>query len=467
MKRLLLALLFSGAVLSASAEGTVPAFVDNSKKEYFPPVFTQIGGSCAQASMIGYVFTYEMNAFLDRPADILENRFNYLFTWNFLNNGKDEGSFGWDGVLLSYKSGIMSDADFPRQTLSTQFRWASGYDKYYRAMHYKATAVLDMDVTNEPQLQQLKEYLYNDGKGHVVSFSSAARGWVFNQNYTGPSETGYRCMLIGLPTDGAHAMSIVGYDDTVECTFDGRTTYGAFIAVNSYGDDYHDRGFYYLPYRFFLEPVPKDKVLSRSVYGVTVTYYEPRLVFKVNVDYTSRNDLSMIMGVADKPYAEVPTAQVESSIIKNQGGDYPMQGRSAPSEIELGLDASPIADALASYERPKFFLRIDRRHMGNEGEGRLLGFEVYDYDTGKTYKYDEECGPLEYGINMFGLPTTPVTKFSASRVGWLTKEGNPVAAPLVVRTAKGKYAKIRVFKKGDEISFKYVYAPDGSMHLGN
>ena len=173
------------------------------------------------------------------------------------------------------------------------------------------------------------------------------------------------------------------------------------------------------------------------------------------------------MGVADKPYSESPKVQVESSIVKNQGGDFPMQGRSAPSEIELGLDASPIADALATYERPKFFLRIDRKQMGLEGEGRLLGFEVYDYDTGKTYTYDEECGPLEYGINMYGLATTPITHFSASRVAWLTPEGVPVSAPLVVRTAKGRYAKIRITRKGDEISFKYVYAPNGSVHLGN
>lgn len=144
-----------------------------------------------------------------------------------------------------------------------------------------------------------------------------------------------------------------------------------------------------------------------------------------------------------------------------------MQGRSAPSEIELGLDASPIADALAGYDRPKFFLRIDRKQMGREGEGRLLGFEVYDYDTGKTYIFDDECGPLAYGANVYGLATTPVTYFSASRVEWLTKDKNPVSSPLVVRTAKGKYAKIRITRKDNEISFKYVYAPDGSVHLGN
>lgn len=455
------------ALSPARAGDTLPLSVDNSTKEYFPPVFNQIGGSCAQASIIGYVFTYEMNALLDRPADTPENRFNYLFTWNFVNEGKDQGSITMDGVLLSFKSGIMTDADFPKQYSSTQFYWASGYDKYYRAMHYKSTALVDMRISNEEELQKIKEYLYNDGKGHLVSISSAARGWRFDYDYDGPSQTGYRCMLTGLPTDGGHAMSIVGYDDTVECAFDGRTTYGAFIVVNSYGDDFHDRGFFYMPYRFFMEEVPKENILSKQVAGVSVKYYEPRLVFKVNVDYTSRNDLGFMMGVADKPYSERPTAQVVSSIVNFQGGDYPMQGRGASSQIELALDATPIAIALDTIDKPKFFLRVDRKQIGKEGTGRLLGYEVHDYGTGRTYTFNEQCAPFEYGVNLYGLATTPLVTFSASRVDWLTRDKEPVTSPLVVRTAKGKYAKIRITKKGDEISFKYVYAPDGSVHLGN
>ena len=38
---------------------SLPSSVDNSKEKYFPPIFSQIGNSCSQASSIGYVFTYE------------------------------------------------------------------------------------------------------------------------------------------------------------------------------------------------------------------------------------------------------------------------------------------------------------------------------------------------------------------------------------------------------------------------
>ncbi len=466
MKRLLFALLIAGASLSAAA-GSLPEWVDNSSKEYFPPVFSQIGGSCAQASAVGYVFTYEMNSLLERSAASAENRFSYLFTWNFLNDGTDDGSLGWDGILLSYKSGMMTEADFPYQSAAHQFCWASGYDKYLRALHYKATAVTTMELTNEQELEAVKEYLYNEGKGHLVSFSSAARNWKFDSGYSGPSATGYHCLLTSLPTDGAHAMTIVGYDDTVECNIDGRTTYGAFIVVNSYGAYYHDRGFYYLPYRFFLEPLPSGAILAKSVFGVSVEYYEPRLVFKVNVDYTSRNDIDFILGVADGPAAENPTAQVVSSIANFQGGDHPMCGRYGSSEIELALDATSIADKAAACPEPKYFLRIDRKNNGKGGEGRLLGFEVHDLDNDKSYTYTADGTPLKYGVNIYGLATTLLRLTSASHVEWLNRDGSPAAAPLVVRTAKGKYAKIRITAKGDEISFKYVYAPGGSAALGN
>jgi hypothetical protein len=134
----------------------------------------------------------------------------------------------------------------------------------------------------------------------------------------------------------------------------------------------------------------------------------------------------------------------------------------------MAFDASAIADALQGYSKPKFFLLVDRKTVGNLGEGRLLGYEVHDYDNDKTYTFDASgIGPFELGTNLYPLATTPLHTTSANRVEWLTATGEPVSAPLVVRTAKGKYAKIIITKKDNEISFKYVYAPDGSAYLGN
>ena len=100
--------------VSESAEDAVqlPTSVDNSKTKYFPPILSQRGGSCAQASAIGYMLTYELNRLLDRDASAsAENRMDYLFSWNMLNGGEDQGGFAEEGLYLAQRYGMMSEAD--------------------------------------------------------------------------------------------------------------------------------------------------------------------------------------------------------------------------------------------------------------------------------------------------------------------------------------------------------------------
>jgi hypothetical protein len=51
-----------------SAAVELPYVVDNSTKIYMRPVFVQYGGSCGQASGIGYAFTYEINYLRGLPV---------------------------------------------------------------------------------------------------------------------------------------------------------------------------------------------------------------------------------------------------------------------------------------------------------------------------------------------------------------------------------------------------------------
>ncbi len=55
----------------------LPYEIDNSLELYFRPVFNQEGGSCGQASGIGYNFTYEMNFIRGTAANITDN-LNFL-----------------------------------------------------------------------------------------------------------------------------------------------------------------------------------------------------------------------------------------------------------------------------------------------------------------------------------------------------------------------------------------------------
>lgn len=454
----------------------LPEGVDNSKLKYFPEIFNQIGGSCAQSSGIRYLFTYEMNALLDRTAT-KSNTFSYFYTWNFLNDGIDQGGFAEQGLDLARFNGAMTIGDFPDQTSAYSFSWPTGYDKYINAMHYRAREILTFPLTTEADILALKRYLYDRGNGSdhggIVSFSAQSSDWKFDNYYSGPSVTGYRSLLTKLATTGAHAMTIVGYDDLVEFTPDGgEKTTGAFIVANSYGTFYHDNGRYYLPYYFFLQSRP-SMILSTDATGVVPENHEPKIVFKVKVDYNSRNDLSFSLGVANKPYAESPTVTFVSNIANYQGGDYPMTGQYANNnKIEIAFNFTDQLSKFESFTEPKYFLTVNKMEKGKIGQGTIQYFSVVDYrgDVPKEYVCkDINNNVLKAGANMFSVATTQAVTTSASSLKWLNN-GTPAESPFVVRLANGKYAKIQ-FQQYDKttgrVTIKYLYQPDGSRNLNS
>lgn len=466
----------------SSAQETMPSAVDNSTLKYFPPLIDQIGGSCAQASYIGYMFTYEMNRLLDRDASASkDNQFSYLYTWNFINGGVDEGSLGVEGLQIAFEGGIATEADFPSQYTSSQFKWTSGYENYLKAIHHRVTKIRFFNVLSRAGVDEVRRYLWNHGEagktGGIVTFSSRSSDWTIDTNYSGPSETGYKALLTKLASNGAHAMTIVGYDDLVEFNApDGILSKGAFIVCNTWGTYYykHDRGRFYLPY-WFWEQADRDLgMLGADMVGTDVEYREPKVVFRVKLDYSSRDDLAFRIGVSNKASDKSPVNDYAVPIANYQGGDYPMQGNGASSEIEFAFDFSSYAGNIDDSEESKFFLTVCRNRRGKVyGSGKMLAFSVYDYRKDREHPTIYTCKDIvgkeiQSGNNVFSIETVAARKTSFSTVQWLGTSGQPAAVPLVLRTADGKYAKLRFSdydRKNGTIKLKYVYAPDGSLRF--
>lgn len=430
----------------------LPAAVDNSRAPYFPPVINQQGGSCAQASGIGYLFTYEMNRLLGRAASKSENRFSYLFSWNFLNNGRDEGGFVDEGLFLAERYGMMTEADYGAAS-TYQFKWATGYEKYRNATRYKAKETLVFPAVTEQDLQAVKRYLYDAGDGSrtggIVTFSTQSGNWKMT-DYEGPSETGYHTLLTALATTGAHALTIAGYDDRVAYTdSEGTVHYGAFIVVNTWGSHMHDEGRFYLPYYFFLhrDKLPAGAVLGTGLTGVRVGTTEPQVVYKVCVDYSSRNDLSVNYGSAQQRDAVRPDASYRLAIMRNQGGDAAMQGAwNGRGEMEFAIDCTD--PSLTGGERPaRYFLNIVRSGRGSvTGEGYLKAFSVIDYRGAEPREYVCKLSgePLKMGENLFSIPMVPRYVVSASPL-----RGRPSPATYLLRRADGRYVKVQLVKEAD------------------
>jgi PKD repeat protein len=73
----------------------LPSFVDNSKLKYFPPIGSQIGGSCASFSATYYLMTY-MHALaqdIDAKNGGPDTRFSTKWTYDMVNDGVDGGSW--------------------------------------------------------------------------------------------------------------------------------------------------------------------------------------------------------------------------------------------------------------------------------------------------------------------------------------------------------------------------------------
>ena len=432
--------------ITATSEEVLPSSVDHSKSLYFPPVIDQDGNSCAQAAGIGYMFTYEMNRLLGRDASVsAANRFSYEFSWNMLNNGKDQGSYVADGLYLAQCYGMMTEQDYGSYPLS-MFRWVTGYDRYFKALSYRTSQILTVDDS----ISLIKRYLYDYGTGTqpggVLTFTVCNGGWTFNNNYTGPSSTGYHCMLTSLGSYGLHVLTIAGYDDNVIFTDNnGYKHYGAFIVVNTWGSAAHDNGRFYLPYDFFRMPSMKSYI-SDNLVGVKVTNFKPALVFKINMNYSSRKDLSFYVGGSDNSTATAPYQFYSSPFFTNNGGDYPMQGNGQDGSFEFALDFSnhPLASG-QDYRR--LFLNIVRSTTNATGNGTINSVEVIDYRASTTRVYESSltaAAQIQSGDNIFSVPVGPRFILTASpcRFAPATRAGS--SNVFLVRTATGRHAKMQL-----------------------
>ena len=439
-------------ILIAALIALLPPFVDNSANKYFPPIIDQSGGSCAQASSIGYVFTYEMNRYLDRDASASPaNRFSYQFIWNLVNDGVDQGGFAEDGLFVAMRSGAMTEEDFSTLTTSS-FTWPSGFEKYRNALRYRVSRFVSLPR----DVDAYKEYLAgSDGRpGGILSFSGCCSGWVMVSDYSGPSGTGYKALVTSLPDDGAHAMTIVGYDDLVSYTDEAGVTHtGAFIVVNSWGIGAHDRGHFYYPYDFFRARHILPGVLSDQAITAEVKFQEPRILFKLTIDYTSRDDLAYSIGATDKVPAGVPDNYYLQTGMSNKGGDHYMRGTYDKAPLEFALDLTDhIPSADPDYCR--YFLKIVRTARGKvKGEGTVKAVSVIDYRSGTPVEYPYR-GPLPQpivdGENYFIIGLIPRYKVSCSPV----RVKNEM--PIYLKTASGNTARVTLSRKGLNAKLQYT-----------
>lgn len=464
-----------GTNTRSASSAVLPEGVDNSTLKYFPPVFSQLGNSCSQASGVRYVYTYELNRLLDRAADSPEHIFNYHFTWNYLNEGNDQGSHPELGYNMMKVAGAVTLSDMNDESAATSSTtWMTGYDKYLRAMNYRVKSYSKFTLKTREGIDRLRQYLYNRGEegepGGVVTFSCKSSDWK-EVTYKGTSVTGLTHMITRPGTDGAHALTIAGYDDTVayDLNGDGEITEderGAFIVVNSWGTWWGSEGKCYYPYKYFLLPAAEGGLadLDAEALMVEPEIHTPLVIFRVKLTYTSRNDLYFRLGVAEGD-AVSPSVILDYPLMLTQGGDYYMQGNGTLESfktIEVGLNFTDKLADFQSFRSPKYFLIVRQIGNGKLGEGKINSFSVNDYRTGTEYACTEKDLPIKGELKL-STSSTIESGLSASPVEWLVPDTNtPQSHPFVVRKANGQTVKLQFQgydRKNGKLTIRYAPLP--------
>ena len=260
-----------------SVANELPDAVDNTTNEnqkYYPPIVSQIGGSCVCYAYGYEVAGYTLNKARDLSAKETSNQVSPLFIYNMIRTGSStqNGCFASDapGVLKDVGISSVSYAPISSSYSNYKYTWYPTEEAWNSAMDNRIASYMVIDdikhygtpVTSnkDSDLDLIKTAL---DSGKILGFCT----YFYTFNYTQipsaskshPGEYAvdrcdYYVSQSGGGRDlGAHAMVVVGYDDNIwiDVNRDGVAQtgeYGALKIANSHGTWYKNDGFVWVAY---------------------------------------------------------------------------------------------------------------------------------------------------------------------------------------------------------------------------
>lgn len=439
----------------------LPAVVDNSQLPWFRPIFNQIGASCGQAASVGYAFTYEMCRLRGLHAADSNNQFPSHFAYNFMNYNGLYGVNYMHSFEVLKAMGTPTLADYGGMGDVGNRIWMTGYENYHKAMKNRLKEVFQLDVSTPEGLNVLKHWLDHRNQGAEsggVALFNAASPWQLMYLPQNTPEAGKRVAAWFPGNEATHAMTIVGYNDSIRYDYNGDGEFtnhldlngdgvldmrdweiGGLKFANSYGDNWADEGYAYMMYKTLAEDVYDGGIWNHVVHMFDVhETYEPMLTMKLKLKHSRREQIRIVAGISTDTTLSLPEHRLHFPAFNYQGGPQYMQGGSsveAHKTIEIGLDISP----LLSYAEPgmpaDFYLEVYENDPYRIGSGEIISYAIRDYTANQPREI--VCGQADIPLSKNSVTRLKIKHQADFDKVMITTSHLPAADSLIQLDAEG------------------------------
>lgn len=475
---------------STEALGVMPAYVDNSKTQWFPPIRSQ--GSLASCvsfastyTQLSYMVAFQKGLTINTADDT--TKYSPKWTYNMVNGGVNGGSFFSDNYNLLKLHGAPLWSEFPYD--SDYLGWCLNPLSWRNALSVRANPVQYVyNVSTATGLDQVKQLLTN---GYILVFGTYINSWQYALIKDDPS-TPDDDVFVGKSaaywmngTNGAHAMTVVGYNDALWIDVNNNNVVdsgekGALRIANSWGTGWGDAGFIWLAYDA-LKAVSAvsggpstarvKAIMSDMVYQMTVKdAYTPKLVAEFSINHAKRDQLRMSLGVSDTSVS-MPVTTWYPFALSFKGGPYAFNGTTAPVDATFVLDFTDILPTGSSAMR--YYLGMYDSALGDSAE--LKSYKLMDLTTNKE-AYSIMVPQTADGSQQI-YAYTDYSYFDGNYAPVAVISANPISGVLPLSVsfgASGSYdsdGSIQSYawdfgdaSQGSGVSVSHVYSKEGSYN---